>query len=186
MELFPELRLDWLNGWIFVVISYLILGLLILSCPREVIARLYDEKGWTKSQKILAKISKIFALLNLILMIFTPINFLSIDFIIGSVIFSLGTVGFIIAIFNFKNAPLDKPITLGIYKISRNPQQLMLYLVTLGSSILIGSGIAIISFVFYAIFSHFRILGEERKLLEQYGESYKEYKNKVLRYFLFF
>ncbi|GAI14802.1 unnamed protein product, partial [marine sediment metagenome] len=57
MELFPELRLDWLNGWIFVVISYLIFGLLILSCPKEVVARLYDEKGWTKSQKILAKVS---------------------------------------------------------------------------------------------------------------------------------
>lgn len=186
MELFPELRLDWLNGWIFVVIAGLIFGLLILSCPREVVARLYDEKGWTKSQKILAKISKIFALLNLILMIFTPINFLSIDFIIGVIIFSIGTIGMIIAIFNFKNALLDKPITSGIYKISRNPQQLMIYLGILGMSILIGSGIAIISFVLYAIFSHFRILGEERRLLEQYGVSYIEYKNKVPRYFLFF
>lgn len=35
----------------------------------------------------------------------------------------------VIALNNFKRATLDKPITSGLYKISRNPQMLMLYLV---------------------------------------------------------
>ena len=92
----------------------------------------------------------------------------------------------IIAIYNFKNAPLDKPITSGIYKISRNPQILMIYIGSLGICIIVGSGITIILHAFYIIFSHFRILGEERRLLEQYGESYREYKEEVPRYFVFF
>ena len=41
MELFPELRLDWFNGWIFIVISYSIFFLLILTCSKEV-----REKGF--------------------------------------------------------------------------------------------------------------------------------------------
>jgi protein-S-isoprenylcysteine O-methyltransferase Ste14 len=34
--------------------------------------------------------------------------------------------------------------------------------------------------------SHFSILGEEKALIDQYGESYLEYQEQVSRYFLFF
>ncbi len=34
--------------------------------------------------------------------------------------------------------------------------------------------------------NHFRILGEEKALEEQYGSSYLDYKNSVPRYFVFF
>lgn len=61
----------------------------------------------------------------------------------------------------------------------------MMYLLSFGSSISIGSWIAVIIIVISAIFSHFRILGEEKRLLEQYGESYEEYKKSVPRYFIF-
>jgi protein-S-isoprenylcysteine O-methyltransferase Ste14 len=186
MELFPTLELGWLNGWIFTAFFYSIFGILLKILPKEVVARLYDEKGWTKLQKVSAKISKIFGILIIILMTFTPLKLESLEFIIGVIIFSIGTIGFIAAILNFANAPLDKPITSGLYKISRNPQMVMLYFIGIGSSIVIGSYIAIILATIGQFLSHFRILGEEKRLSEQYGDPYKDYKKKVPRYFLYF
>jgi len=80
----------------------------------------------------------------------------------------------------------NKPITTGLYKISRNPQQVMIYIIFLGYSLVIGLWFSMIILIISIFCSHFSILGEEKRLLEQYGESYKEYKKKVPRYFLFF
>jgi len=69
---------------------------------KEVIVRLLYEEGWTKPQEVLAKISKIFV----ILIIFMSMKIEFLEFVIGVVIFSLGTIGFIAAILSFKNAAL--------------------------------------------------------------------------------
>ena len=186
MEIFPAFEIGWLNGWIFMVVFFLIFGIIIKTCPKEVITRLYDKKGWTKKQYIFTKLWKLCALIHLIIVIFTPLNIESIEFMIGIIIFLIGTIGFIIAVRNFKKALLDKPITSGLYKISRNPQIMTLFLVSFGTSLVVGSWIAIIIIIVSAIFLHYRILGEEKGLAEQYGDSYLAYKKKVPRYFLFF
>ncbi len=186
MEFFPTLSLGWLNGWIFLAIFLGIFGIFVKWCPKEVVARLYDEEGWTKFQKRATTAAKIFGAVHFILLIFTPINFGTIEFIVGLILFIFGTVGMSIAIINFKNAPVNKPITIGLYKISRNPQIVSLYVVSLGTSFIVNSGIALLVVLASVLCSHFRILGEERRLTEQYGESYEEYKKKVPRYFLFF
>ena len=186
MEIFPAFEIGWFNGWIFMITFFLIFGIVIKTCPKEVITRLYDNKGWTKTQYIFTKLAKLCALIHLILVIFTPLNIGSIEFTIGISVFLIGTIGFVIAVINFKKAPLGKPITSGLYKISRNPQILALFLVSLGTSLLIGSWTAVLVVVISIIFFHFRILGEEKRLTEQYGDSFLEYKKKVPRYFIFF
>ncbi len=167
------------------VIFFLFYGIFLKTCPKEVITRLYDNEGWTKSQYILTKLGKLCGLIHIILVIFTPLNIVSIEFMIGIIIYLIGTIGFVIAVINFKKVPLGQPITLGVYKISRNPQVLTLFLVSFGTSLMIASWIAVIIVVISIIFFHFRILGEEKRLIEQYGDSYLEYKKKVPRYFLF-
>ena len=186
MELFPTLSIGWLNGWIFQVIFFIAFGIFLLTCSKDVISRLYDEEGWNKLQKTFTKIAKILGLIVLILFIFTPLNFGSIEFIIGINLIIIGTIGFLIALINFKNSPLNKPITIGLYKISRNPQLVMMYLTSIGNCLAIGSWTALIILGLSMIFGHFRILGEEKRLTEQYGDSYLEYKKKVSRYFLYF
>jgi len=186
MELFPVLSIGWLNGWIFQIIFFTLFGIFLLTCSKEVITRLYDEEGWTKVQRTLSKIAKIFGLITLIFFIFTPLNIDSVEFIIGFTLIIIGIIGFLIALINFKNSPLNKPITIGLYKLSRNPQILMMYLFSIGNCLVIGSWIALITFSLSIIFGHFRILGEEKRLTEQYGESFLEYKKKVSRYFIFF
>jgi len=186
VEFFPAFKIGWLNGWIFMVIFFLTFVIIIKMCPKEVITRLYDNKGWTKTQYIFTKLAKLCSLIHLILVIFTPLSIGSIEFMIGIILFLSGTIGFVIAVINFKKAPFDKPISSGLYKISRNPQMMTLFLVSFGTSFMIGSWIAIIIIIVSTIFLHFRILGEEKRLTQQYGDSFLEYKKKVPRYFIFF
>ena len=168
------------------MIFFISFGIFLLTCSKDVISRLYDEEGWTKSQRVLTKIAKFCGLIVLILFIFTPLNIGSLEFIIGIVLITMGTIGFLIALFNFKKSPFNEPITNGLYKISRNPQLVMMYIVSLGNCLAIGSWTALILFILSIIAGHFRILGEEKRLTEQYGESYLKYKKKVPRYFIFF
>jgi len=186
IEFIPKLELGWFNGWIFLMVHVVIQAIFILTCSKEVKVRLFDRgTGWTKTQKTFTLIGKIFGLINIILIIFSPLKFGSIEFIIGLIIFLIGITGLVISIINFKNALFDKPITTGLYKVSRNPQIVMVYIIFLGYTLLIGSWLSMSILLFSFVGQHFSLLGEEKRLTEQYGDSYLEYKKKVPRYFLF-
>ena len=119
-------------------------------------------------------------------MILTPLKIGDVVFVIGISIYSLGLIGFVIALENFKNTPVDQPVTSGLYRISRHPQQLTVSVSFLGINIAIGSWLAFAFIILGVIGAHSKILAEEDACLEQYGESYKDYVERIPRYFLFF
>lgn len=186
MELFPALQIGWLNGWVLLCILYSIFGVLLLAFPKEVVRRLYDRSDWSRMQRVFILIGKLMALFWFPLVIFTPLKIGTPVFVLGTVIFALGLVGFVVALFNFRNTPLDQPVTKGLYRISRNPQQFMLLVSGVGISIAIGSWLALLTIVLGLVFAHFRILAEEGTCLRQYGDSYRVYMERVPRYFLLF
>lgn len=186
MQLIPELSLGLSNGWILIIVFYIIFGLLIAIFPKPAVARLYDKTGWTRKQNLLTMFAKIFGLLSIVLLIFTPLQYPQPIFYWGIAIFTMGTGLMVIALFNFRNTPLNEPIRKGLYKYSRNPQWIGLVLVCLGTAIACGSWIAVLLIAFSVSNGHQRILAEERACLQQYGETYKKYLAQVPRYFLFF
>lgn len=186
MDLIPELKFGLINGWIPLLLFYVIFGIMLISFPRSVVTRLYDRSGWTKTQKILSPLGKIFILSWLFLAIFTPLKPSQGGFVLGSILYALGLVGILVALLNYKNTPLDQPVTTGLYKISRNPQQVTILILFFGISFAIGSWLATILLAFGAVMAHIRIIAEEKSCLEQYGASYKDYMEQVPRYFVFF
>ncbi|MFX1316170.1 MAG: methyltransferase family protein [Promethearchaeota archaeon] len=186
MDFLPKFSFGLLNGWIYFVFYLIIFILLMSTCSREIKKRLYDRSLWDKKTKIITAIGKLFSFANIIMIFLGVIQFGTVEFIIGTVLYSVGLIGLGIAITNYRNAPLDKPITSGLYKISRNPQMIMIYIMFTGMILVIASWINLIFLSITIICAHFSIIGEEKALIEQYGVSYKEYKEKVPRYFLFF
>jgi protein-S-isoprenylcysteine O-methyltransferase Ste14 len=186
MELFPALELGWFNGWILLVVLYGIFGMLLLFFPKAVVARLYayDRLRWSKKQRAYHVIGKLLILVNIVLTILTPLKVGSTVFILGVILFAIGLTGFAIALLNFKNTPLNQPITKGLYGISRHPQALMLLVAGVGISLAIGSSIVLLLVVTASLFGRSRILAEERALLMQYGDSYRDYMEHVPRYIL--
>lgn len=187
MELFPKLELGWLNGWLPLCLLYLVFGILLLLFPKGVVAKLYDRSGWSRRQKILTAVAKLFVVLPCFaLIVFSPLQIGEPAFILGSILYAVGLVGFVAALFNFRNTPVDQPVTRGLYRISRNPQWVTLMVCFLGVCIAIGSWMLVLLLLMAAPLSHFRILAEERSCLQRYGDSYRSYVQRVPRYFLFF
>lgn len=186
MELWPKLELTWLNGWLLHVAYLIIFGGTVLSFPKDVIAKLYDRSNWTRTQRTLTLIGKFISAILLILLVWTPLKIGEPVFWIGLTLFVLGMVGVMIALFNFKAMTEGEPATRGLYKVSRNPQWLALLIAFLGSCLATGSGVALLLFLVAATCYHFRILGEERACLEQYGDAYRNYMKQVPRYLLIF
>ena len=186
MELFPALELGWLNGWILLIVLYGVFGILLLAFPKAAAARLYayDRLRWSKKQRAFHVIGKLLIIVNLILIILTPLRVGFLIFILGVILFAIGLTGFTIALFNFKNTPLNQPITKGLYSMSRHPQVLMLSVVGVGMCLAIGSWIALIILATSFLFGRSRTLAEESALLEQYGDSYRDYMKHVPRYLL--
>jgi len=186
MEFFPELKVGLLNGWLPLVLFYAVFGILLAIFPKSVVSRLYERSGWTKSMKVTRAFGLILMLSWFLIVIFTPLKVDNLVFIIGGLIYALGLICFVVALFNYRNTPLDLPVTKGLYKISRNPQHVTLFLSFLGISIAIGSWIATLLISIAIVLGHMRILTEEKACLDQYGDAFKSYMEQVPRYFVFF
>jgi protein-S-isoprenylcysteine O-methyltransferase Ste14 len=186
MEWLPALKLGWFNGWLMLGVFYLIFGILMLLFPKDVVVKLFSISGWSKQQRILSSIGKVFSLSCLGIIIFSPLKIGQGIFVAGGVLFMLGFAGMMVALFNYRNTAPDQPVTQGLYRVSRNPQWISLATMIMGTCIAIGSWAAIILLLIAAVFYHFRILGEERACLIRYGEAHRNYLKRVPRYILFF
>ncbi len=186
MELIPDLGIGWLNGWLVLVLLGLTEGILFLTFPKKVVARLFDRSGWSKKQIAFTIAGKLCALVCLILIALTPVKVGSLVFIIGTLLIALGLIGFIKALFDFKKTPLDEPVTRGLYRVSRHPQIVMASVVLVGACIAIGSWSALVMLAAARLLSHLGIVAEEEICLKQYGDAYRTYLKRVPRYFGFF
>lgn len=186
MILFPKLNVGWLNGWILLVIYGIVFGAIVKSFPQEVVDRLYDKSHWTERQHRLTIVGKALSATLFVLLAFSPLRIGHPIFGVGIVLFAMGLVGVIIALFNFKAAPPGQPATTGLYKISRNPQWMMLVVMFVGGCLAIGSWTALLLLALAAICYHVRIRAEERSCLQHYGDDFRAYMERVPRYFVFF
>jgi len=185
MEIFPDLEIGLFNGWPLVAIFYLVFGILLFLFPRQVVARLYDRPR-RKAGATARRISALLLVLAwLVLTILTPLR-CSMLLAVGLAFYAGGLVGFVVALLNFAKTPLDQPVTSGLYRFSRHPQQFMISVAFLGISIAMGSWIALGLMGIAVLGGHARVVAEEKACLEKYGESYREYVERVPRYFLFF
>ena len=78
---------------------------------------------------------------------------------------------------------VNKLITSGIYKYSRNPMYLGLLLIVISSSILYLNIYSVITpMIFYYWINRFQIKREEIFLTEKFGKEYLSYKTKTRRW----
>jgi len=114
--------------------------------------------------------------------IFLPLELGTIWFLVGFLIYLLGAIIQTVGMQNFLTTEVDKPVTKGVYRFSRNPMYFGMFL------ILGGTGIACVSWVFllvaavFIILTHIAITSEERFCLQMYGNAYQEYMNTIPRW----
>lgn len=78
--------------------------------------------------------------------------------------------------------PPEQLVTTGIYAWTRNPMYLGHIIFLIGVTLSLQSWLAAIIAVVIAIWFHLRVLGDEKRLVEQFGHSYLDYRDRVKRW----
>lgn len=121
----------------------------------------------------------------IIVVLFMPLKIDSSYFIVGLVLFVISFVAYIMSLVNYATSNPEKTVTKGIYKLSRNPQQISTIFMWIGIG-LITNCILIIAICIFQLFTVYPTFkAQETFCIEKYGENYKIYMKQTPRYFLF-
>ena len=185
MALIPDFKMTWFNGLLPFSVYVVLFAIVVASFSKGSRARLYDRSSWNKKQQVYIVISKLSALVNIVLFGVSPLRVHTTVFKAGSVLFIVSMVGLIHALIVYKNTKLDEPVIKGAYRFSRNPQMLCIWLIFLAVCLMINSLLSIILLLVGIFCSHKSILAEEEMCIQKYGKAYIAYKESVPRYLFF-
>jgi len=188
MSLVPAFEIGLWNAWILMlyVIFYNTVPY-ILSAARPLYREILKKTSGpdiplNKTKKIFGEIMFLVFVIPIVYSFFLPLKLSTVWFYVGLFIYLLGVVIGTMAMYDFFTTAVDKLVTKGAYRISRNPMYLGMFL------IYIGTGIACISWLFlllttvFVILSHIVVITEERFCLKMYGKEYREYLNRTPRW----
>ena len=186
MSLVSEFELGLWNAWIITVLGF-ILPNLSSFINKEVVKKRMGGFKWSefsKTVKIVLIITQVIIMpFTIIYSFFLPLKLDTVWFYVGLPISILGIVMPFIAGVSFATAPLDKPITTGVYSISRNPEYFSVFLQYLGIGISGLSWVFILCAVAWILSFHIAVKqSEEPSLIEKYGDAYREYMNRTPRW----
>lgn len=184
MSLVPAFEIGAWNAWI------LTLGIAVLPrCLTRLINKDAYKNRETPSDMKLNKTEMTIGVsawaivhLALIYSIFLPLQLGTIWFYVGLAVSVLALIMFSTASTNFLTAPLDEPVTKGMYRYSRHPGYLAVLLVFLGVGIAATSWLYMFLSLILAVLIHFIAVIEERSCLDKYGDAYREYMNRTPRW----
>ena len=182
MSLIPAFEIGLWNAWIFVIpYLYVNYGLGYLIVDRK--ATLFTWPSYTKLEKRCLGILMVTFLGPLIYSIFLPVKLDMAWFYVGLSIYLLGVIFVTMAMLSFSTTPLDKPVTKGIYHISRHPMDFGFFLALIGMGIASASWVLLLCAIVFIILQG-RILekAEERMCLGKYGDTYREYMSRTPRW----
>jgi protein-S-isoprenylcysteine O-methyltransferase Ste14 len=174
------------NGWILPVILYLSFGILLAAFPRSVAARLYDRSNQGGRRVVPHLLGVLLVLAWLTLSILTPLRQGHAVLPVGLPLYASGLAGFLAALLRYAGAPPDQPITTGLCRLSRHPQQFMISAAFLGASVAMESWPALLLMGIAVVGGHFKLLAEEKACLRQYGDPYRDCMRRVPRCSVFF
>jgi protein-S-isoprenylcysteine O-methyltransferase Ste14 len=188
MELLPGLKIGWLNGWIMLGLYFVCLILAISRFSPESRLWLFNNPKDESKQTLLyiRLMGQLLMVAYIVMMIFTPLRINPLNLFVGGVIYAIGFFWVMSALHTFHITPDHQPVEKGLYRISRNPQWVGLFLVLMGSAITVGIWLYIGMIFIASLIYHIQILDEEALCKQKYGENYVAYMKHVSRYFLFF
>jgi protein-S-isoprenylcysteine O-methyltransferase Ste14 len=189
MSLVPEFELGLWNAWIFwlyyvlaIVPMMLIFRIGAKDEWKKATGRLYSDILPNKTERRLRYIGYFVMLALIIFSLFLPLKLDTVWFYVGLLIYLLGVIFDVMAGVSFATTPLDKPVTKGVYRISRNPQDFSAFLIMMGTGIACASWLFLLFAMIWIILSNRGGIAEERFCLEKYGDGYREYMNRTPRW----
>ena len=186
MSFLPTFKLGLWNAWVLILLMFLmVMGLppLIFKLffknvkNAEVFKRHGTMPQFSEREKKLNYISTVILLAAIAYSVFLPLKLGTSWFYAGLFVYLLGMIFGFIAIINFGIAPLDIPVTNGVYRISRHPMYFSMFLIFIGIGGASASWGFLLLTAIWFVLSDRGVIAEERWCLETYGDAYREYMN---------
>ena len=181
MSLIPAFEIGLWNAWIF-ILPYLLMtyGLSFLIVNKK--SALFIWPPYNKKEKKLLRILMVTMFGSWIYSIFLPLKLGTAWFYTGFFIYLLGMIFVTMATLNFATTPVDKPLTKGVFRISRNPMYFGFFLIYIGIGIACASWVFLLCAMVVIVLWQILVIPEERFCLEKFGEAYREYVNRTPRW----
>ena len=183
MSVIPAFELGFWNAWIFILPVLLLIFIGNRLTKKRKMESLSEYiSDFSKKGKILLTILVLPILGSYLYSIFLPLKLGTIWFYIGFVIYLVGLIIQIIAWQNLATASVDKPVTKGVYRISRNPMYIGDFLTFFSIAIVSLSWIFLLVVIISVINNYIAVISEERECLVKYGDEYREYMDRIPRW----
>ena len=179
MSLVPDFELGLWNAWILILPNIVLSALLTRIIVRKESG---EDSSPTKREKIIFVIHHLIFLASCVYTIFLPLKLGTFWVYAGLLVYLLGVLISFWGLLNFQTTPLDKPVTNGIYRISRNPMYIGNLTINVGISMICLSWLFLLIAIIQIIIEYDLVISEEKTCLTQYGDVYREYMKKTLRW----
>ena len=178
MSLVPAFQLGLWNAWIFVLLmfsidiglSWLIIRLFLGSAKsQEISKRQGTRPELSDVEKRIDILSSIILIALIAYSIVLPFQFGTVWFYIGLFVFMFGLILGFVAMINFALAPWDKPVTKGVYAVSRNPMYFGMVVIFVSTSIACASWLFLLLTMVWLVLVDRVVVVEERLCLKFTG-----------------
>ena len=187
MSFVPPFEAGVLNVWILMVA-----WVFFHMAPLDWLIYRYDIKArlrrgsaspsYNGTEKVLNYLSTAFWIIMFIYSVFIPLPVGTSLLYTGIAVFAVGLIIVWTAGLPWVNVPEDVPVTGGIYRYSRHPVYIGVFVQYIGMGIASASGLFLLLVVIEIALSIVITPAEERFCLDKYGETYREYIAKTPRW----
>ncbi|MBA7624306.1 hypothetical protein ES703_31713 [subsurface metagenome] len=181
MALIPAFEIGVWNGWIFM--AYLLISFIpfiYIAIKKDVPS--VEESGLSRVAKIFASSSKLLLFPVMVYSIFLPMKLGTAWFYVGLPITLIGLIALTIVLVNWATTPLGNQVSRGLYRYSRHPMYVTMFVFLLGLGIVSASWVLLLLFIVFVVGCVVFVNIEEQSCLDKYGDSYREYMNRTPRW----
>ena len=185
MNFLPQFEISISNAFWFSLL-FIATNILILNLyPSHYKKRVLTMPGFKNQFQQIVGILNFFLFQGLIMIvIFIPLKFQWLTFGIGITMFDIGYISYVISLINYATTNPDKPVTKGIYKFSRNPQQLATIIMWIGISFMTSCLFIVVLCLIQLITIYPTFIAQEKFCIEKYGAAYIDYMTETPRYII--
>ena len=181
MTLIPAFEIGIWNAWILMLLL-LLPPPILMSIKKGIFRKTESNALLSKTEKRLFIFSKLVMLSTFVYSVFLPLELGTLWFYVGLPIYLLGLVMYAVVTINIVSSPVDQPITGGLYRYSRHPMYVASFPVLVGAAVSSASWLFLLLSILFTVSHFINGIAEERRCLEAYGGSYREYMNRTPRW----